>query len=70
MGILQDLLSPIPLRAEESSNTLRKRGYTVAVQKMYVVPPPSPEDHHKAIDQINTIVQVMQTQKCNLEGLV
>ena len=50
--------------------TAGKRGYTVAVQNVYSVSPPPPEEHNKAIDNLNTIVKVMQTQSYELERLV
>ena len=36
-----------------------KGGYTAAVQNIYCVSPPPPEEHHEAIDHINTIFQGM-----------
>ena len=42
--------------------TAGKGGYTAAVQNIYSVPSPPPEEHHEMIDHINTIFQVMQTQ--------
>ena len=36
--------------------TAGKGGYTAAVKNIYSVPPTPPEEHHKAIDSINTIV--------------
>ena len=47
-----------------------KGGYTVAVQNIYSVPPPSPKEHHKVIDNLNTTFQGMQTQSYELERLV
>ena len=41
----------------------------MTVQNIYGVPPPSPEEHQKAIKKINTIVQGIQTQSHELEGL-
>ena len=49
--------------------TTKKAGYNAAVQKIYGVPPPPPEYHHNAINYINTIVQGMQIQSYDLEGL-
>ena len=69
MGELQDVLSPSPSRAEESSNNSGKGGYTAAVQKIYGVLPPLTEEHHEAIDNLHTIIQVMQTHSYDLEGL-
>ena len=46
-----------------------KRRYTLAVQNIYNVPSPPPEEHHKAINNFNAIVQGMQTQSYELEGL-
>ena len=40
--------------------------YTAAVQNIYLLPPPQPEYHHKSIELLNTIVQVMQTQSYEL----
>ena len=39
------------------------------VQNIYGVSPPHTEDHHKAIDHINTMLQVIQTQIYELEVL-
>ena len=46
-----------------------KGGYTAAVQNIYGILPPPPEDHHEEINDIQTIVQVMHTQSYDLEGL-
>ena len=42
--------------------TAGKGGYTLAVQNIYGVPAPPPEEHHEEVDHINTIFQVMYTQ--------
>ena len=39
------------------------------MQILYVAPPPSPEEHHEVIEDIQTIVQGMRTQGFNMEGL-
>ena len=39
------------------------------VQKIYGVPPPPPEEHYGAINDLHTIVQVMQTQRYDPEGM-
>ena len=49
--------------------TAGKGGYTAAVQNIYGVPSPPPEEHHDMIDHINTISQGMQTQSYELEVL-
>ena len=49
--------------------TAGKGGYTATVKKIYGAPPPSPEEHHEAIKDIQTIVHGMQTQGYDLEGL-
>ena len=49
--------------------TAGKGGYTATVQNIYGTPPPSPEDHHEMIEDIQKIVQGMQTQGYKLEGL-
>ena len=49
--------------------TAGKGGYTATVQKIYSAPPPSPEEHHEAIEDIKKIVQGMRTQGYELEGL-
>ena len=49
--------------------TLGKGGYTAAVQKNYSVLPPPPEEHQKAIGNLNNIFQGIQMQSYNLEGL-
>ena len=36
---------------------------------MYGVLPPHTEEHYEVIDNLNTIVQVMQTQSYDLEGM-
>ena len=36
---------------------------------MYGAPPPYPEEHHEVIEGIQIIVQGMQTQGYDLEGL-
>ena len=41
----------------------------MAVQNIYGIQPPSPEEHHKAIDHINIIVQGIHMQIHKLEGL-
>ena len=52
-----------------SVTTSGKGRYTAAVQNIYGVPPLPPEKHHEAINDIHTIVQVMQTHIYELEGL-
>ena len=47
--------------------TAVKGGYTAAVQNNYGVPPPSPEEHHEAIDNLHTIFQGMYMQSYELE---
>ena len=49
--------------------TAGKVWYTSTVQNIHGAPPPSPEEHHDVIKDIHTIVQVMQTQCYDLEGL-
>ena len=49
--------------------TAVKGRYTATVQKIYGATTPSPEDHHEVIKDIQTIVQGMQTQDYDLEGL-
>ena len=49
--------------------TTGKGGYTAAVQKLYDVPPPPPEENHGEIDNLNTIVQGIQTQSYEMVGL-
>ena len=49
--------------------TTGKKGYAVAVKNIYGVPPPSLEEHHKAIDNLQNIVKRMQTQSYDLEGM-
>ena len=49
--------------------TTGKGGYTAKVQNIYGAPPPSTEENNEAIEDIQTIVQGMQTQGYNLEGL-
>ena len=49
--------------------TAGKGGYTATVQNIYGAPPPSPEEHHELIEDIQTIVKWMQKQGYDLEGL-
>ena len=44
---------------KKAVTTTGKGGYTVTVQNTYGEPPTSPEDHHEAIEDIQTIVQGM-----------
>ena len=46
-----------------------KVGYIAAVQNIYGVTPPPPEDQHKAIESFSRIIQGIQTQSYELEGL-
>ena len=48
--------------------TTGKEGYTAAVQNIYGARPTPPEEHQKAIENLNTIFQWMQTQGYNIEG--
>ena len=41
----------------------------MAVYNIYGVPPPPLEDHHKSINYLNKIVQGMQNQIFEMEGL-
>ena len=41
----------------------------MVVQNIYGVPPPPPEEHHEAIEYIQPIVQGIQKQSYELEGL-
>ena len=41
--------------------TAGKGGYAATVKNIYGVPPPPPEDHLEEIENLNTIVQGMQT---------
>ena len=41
----------------------------MAVKNIYGVLSPPPEDHHEAIDKLNTIIQGMQTKHYELEVL-
>ena len=41
----------------------------MTVQNIYVLPPPSIEEHHKTIDNLNTIEKEIKTQIYDLEGL-
>ena len=50
--------------------TTEKGGYTAVVKNIYGITPPPPEEHHKAIDNLNTTVQVINTQSYEMEGLV
>ena len=39
------------------------------MQNIYGVPPPPPEEHHEVVEDIQKIMQVMQTKGYKLEGL-
>ena len=39
------------------------------MQKIHGAPPPPPEEHHETIEDIQRIIQVMQVQSYDLEGL-
>ena len=49
--------------------TTGKGGYTVAVQNISGVMLPPPEENHEAIENLNNIVQGIQTQSFDLKGL-
>ena len=49
--------------------TAGKGGYTVAVQNIYSVPLPPPEEHYEAIDNLHTISQGMHTHSYEVEEL-
>ena len=51
------------------ATTTLKEHYTAAVQKIYGIPPPLPEEHHEAINDVHAIVQGIQTQSYDLGGL-
>ena len=53
----------------KSVTTVGKGGYKAAVQNIYGVTHPYPEEHHEAIDHIKKIFQRMQIQIHKLEGL-
>ena len=40
------------------------------MQNIYGTHPPAPEEHHEAREDIKTIMQFMQTQSYDMEGLV
>ena len=69
IGKIQIVFLPNAPRAEKSGNNRRKRGYTSTAQNIYSETPPSPEEHYEVIKDIQTIVQGMQTQGYELEGL-
>ena len=69
MGKVQDLLSLRPPQAKESGNNCRERGIHRGGTKIYGIPPYPPEEHHKEIYHINTIVQGMQMHRQDMEGL-
>ena len=51
------------------ATTAGKGVYTATVQNIYSVPPPSLEEHHEEIEDIQKIMQGMQEQSYDLEGL-
>ena len=44
-------------KQRRSYTTAGKGGYTLAVQNIYVILSPPPEEHHEGIENLNTIVQ-------------
>ena len=66
---LQDVFHQYHREQGRAVTTTGKGGYKTAVQKIYGVPPPPPEQHNEEIDNLNTIVQGMHTQNYDLEGL-
>ena len=70
VGEIQIVFPPSGPRAKNSGNNHRKGGgYTAKVQNIYGAPPPSTEEHHEVIKDIQTIMQWMWTQTYELEGL-
>ena len=49
--------------------TTWKGGYTKVVQNIYGVPLSHPEENHEVIDNLNTIVQGIQTQSYDMDGM-
>ena len=49
--------------------TAGKGGYIAILQNIYGAPPPSPEEHHDVIVDIQKNLQGMRTQGYDLEGL-
>ena len=66
MGRVKEMFSLSAYITEEKGNHCRKGGYTEVVQNIYSIPPYQPEEHHKAIDSLYTIVQGMQTKSYEL----
>ena len=69
MGHFQDIFHQAHRGKSKEATTTGKVGYTATVQNIFVVTPPPPEYHHRDIDNLNTIVQGMQMQSYDLEGL-
>ena len=55
MGHFQDIFHRYHHEQRISVKSPGRGGYTMTVQNIYVVPPPSIEEHHKRIDNLNTI---------------
>ena len=59
---LQDVLPPSHSdQRREVTNSVKGR-HTMALPNIHGVLPPPPEEHHEAIDSLNTTVQGMQMQ--------
>ena len=69
MGHFQYLSQRYHSKKSRAVTTAGKGGYKVVVQNIYGIPPLSPEEHHEAIENLNNIVQVMQIQSYELEGM-
>ena len=57
MGKFKILFYPDHREQRRAATTAGRGGYATAVQNVYGVTPPPSEEHHKAIDHTNTIVQ-------------
>ena len=63
--------SPSTPRAEKSGDNCRKRGVNRdGAKNIQCNPPTPPEEHHGKIEDTQTIMQGMQEQSYDMEGLV
>ena len=52
-----------------AATTAEKGGYTAIVKNIYGAPPPTPEEHHEVIEDIQTILQGIQIQGYEIAGM-
>ena len=66
-----NIFPPIPQRATARGHSIRKGGFTAAVQYIYVctAAPPPPEEHLEAIESLQAITQGIDNQRYDMDGL-